>query len=75
MSAEFQRIRFRFHKHDTVYLAGSREPYTVVGQMYITLASEPREERRYYLRSSLGDERWIEERHVLAAPARQVAHE
>jgi hypothetical protein len=74
MSADCAYLGFRYQTYDLVYLPGSREPYTVLGLMYITLAAAG-EERRYYLRSSLGDERWIEERHVLAAPVRQAAYD
>jgi hypothetical protein len=64
-------VAFRFAMHDLVYLAGSTQPYEVLGQMYLTMALSG-EERRYYLRSSLGDTCWIDERHVFAKPTRQV---
>jgi hypothetical protein len=71
---QLQEMGFRFRKHDRVYLLGSVEPLVVLGQMFITMASGS-EERRYYLKSRLGDELWIEECHVYAIPTREGMYE
>lgn len=71
MRTALQEMGFRFALHDRVYLAGSTHPYEVVGQMYITMTLSG-EERRYYLKSSLGDTCWIDECHVYGAPTRQT---
>ena len=70
-----ERPCFRFQQHDTVYLDGSAEPYTVVGQMFIALMSEPREECRYYLTGRAGAVGWITEDLVLAEPKAVVARQ
>ena len=67
MGEERHVTAFRYAMQDLVYLAGSRKPYEVLGQMYITMTLSG-EERRYYLKSSLGDKCWIDERHVFAEP-------